>query len=50
MIIERDSVARTTTVVCENCGKIWLIEDCEIELSPYPHFTCYHCGEWIPMF
>lgn len=37
-------------VVCENCGDVWQLEDGDICVEPWPHFTCPHCKNWIPLF
>ena len=38
------------TVACSRCGDVWLLEDGDICVEPWPHFQCPHCGEWIPLF
>ena len=38
------------TVLCPNCLKLWLLEEGDICVEPWPRFECPSCGEWIPMF
>ena len=37
-------------VACPKCGDVWLLEDGDVILQPWPRFECPHCGEWIPLF
>ena len=50
-IIEAECIngKESIKVACD-CGNIWLFEDYEFELAPWPHVTCPHCGTWIPLF
>jgi len=50
-IVEAECVdgKETITVACD-CGHMWLFEDYEYELQPWPHVTCPTCGAWIPLF
>ena len=48
MIIDHDE--NSYTAKCDSCGDTWIFEDYEVELMPWPHLTCPHCGHWIPLF
>ena len=44
-----DDGKESVKVACD-CGDIWLFEEHEFELKPWPHVTCPNCGAWIPLF
>jgi transposase-like protein len=37
-------------VTCPICNAYWQLEDGDVELAPFPHFTCLDCGTWIRLF
>ena len=50
MLIESYPDTKEVLIECDNCKRKYIIENYEIELQPYPHFTCPNCGEWIAVF
>ena len=50
MIIERNAFEDSYTAECDYCHDQWMFEGYEVEVEPYPHLLCPHCGHWIPLF
>ena len=35
---------------CPRCETVWIFNQSEVILEPWPHVECPKDGEWIPVF